>query len=285
VPFLPVYRYKPAGLRKRTDWQHVWSLQRREDAIAAELGKDVTHPDVRVKVKEELGDIPVPPKYGSGDFLRTSYWRHRGKLDVPKERFISYPAATRDGDGSLLLGWAGWDQREQAQALAVLITQRHTEDGWAPDRLTPLLAGLDELLPWITQWHSEIDPNFGASPAEIYQGFLDSQLAELNIARNDLSQWKPAGRADVSPLPRKTGRTRTSSPKPRAAKVDISFTDEQITVVLDIATHGPVTSAQVAEATGLPATGARVLLKHLVERGQLVQTGQKRGTKYVLPAS
>ncbi|HUQ58604.1 MAG TPA: hypothetical protein VM306_23390, partial [Lentzea sp.] len=82
VPFLPVYRYKPAGLRKRADWEDVWKLQRQEDAIAAELGKDVTDPAVRMAVKEKLGDIPVPPKYGSGDFLRTSYWRHRGKLDV-----------------------------------------------------------------------------------------------------------------------------------------------------------------------------------------------------------
>ena len=32
-----------------------------------------------------------PPKYTSADFLKTSYWRHRGKLDVPKERFVSYP--------------------------------------------------------------------------------------------------------------------------------------------------------------------------------------------------
>ena len=83
----------------------MWNLQRQEDAIAAELGKDVTDPAVRNAVKERLGDIPVPPKYGSGDFLRTSYWRHRGKLDVPKERFISYPTATRDDDGTLLPGW------------------------------------------------------------------------------------------------------------------------------------------------------------------------------------
>jgi hypothetical protein len=46
--------------------------------------------------------------------------RHRGKLDVPKERFISYAGASRDGDASLLIGWAGWDHREQAQAIATL---------------------------------------------------------------------------------------------------------------------------------------------------------------------
>jgi len=25
-----------------------------------------------------MGTIPVSPKYGSGDFARTEYWRHRG---------------------------------------------------------------------------------------------------------------------------------------------------------------------------------------------------------------
>ena len=42
--------------------------------------------------------IPVPPKYTGADFAKVSYWRNRGKLDVPKERFISYPKAGRDAD-------------------------------------------------------------------------------------------------------------------------------------------------------------------------------------------
>ncbi|MEU7481304.1 BREX-2 system adenine-specific DNA-methyltransferase PglX [Lentzea sp. NPDC042327] len=279
VPFLPVYRYKPAGLRKRAEWQHVWDLQRREDAIAAELGKDVTDPEVRAEVKKRLGDIPVPQKYGSGDFLRSSYWRHRGKLDVPKERFISYPAASRDGDGSLVLGWAGWDHREQAHALAVLISQRQGEDGWGAERLLPLLAGLDEVLPWVEQWHGDIDPAFGSSPFDIYQGFLESQLGELHIARDDLAAWQPAGRVDVSPLRRKTQGAAARTP---SAKVDVKFTSEHVAVLVEFAGHGPMTTAQAAEVTGLSTPATRALLKHLVERGDLVQTGQKRGTKFEL---
>ena len=74
-----------------------WKLQRRED------------------VGEKVGKIPVPSRYKQGDFQEAAYWRNRGKLDVPNERFISYPGASRDG--TLLLGWAGWDQLQQAQAL------------------------------------------------------------------------------------------------------------------------------------------------------------------------
>jgi uncharacterized protein DUF7008 len=74
---------------------------------------------------DELGDVLVGEAFQadraergdevvihSVDFLKSSYWRHRGKLDVPKERFVSYPGAGRDGDPSLLIGWAGWDHRE-----------------------------------------------------------------------------------------------------------------------------------------------------------------------------
>ena len=74
VPFLAAYRYKATGLRKRVQWERTWALQRREDA-----GEKV--------------EIAVPPKYASADFVKASFWRHRGKLDVPKERFISYPKA------------------------------------------------------------------------------------------------------------------------------------------------------------------------------------------------
>ena len=154
VPYLAALRYKPSGLAKRQDWEHVWDKQREEDAASDETTK-----------KKIRDSIPVPPKYTSADFTKPSYWRNRGKLDVPKERFISYPYAGRDGDPSLLIGWAGWNHRDQAQALAMLIVDREQTDGWKADRLTPLLAGLRELLPWVRQWHADFDPDIGDSPA------------------------------------------------------------------------------------------------------------------------
>ncbi|MGN9804738.1 DUF7008 domain-containing protein [Micromonospora sp. L32] len=133
----------------------------------------------------------MPPKYTSADFLKGSYWKHRGKLDVPKERFVSYPGASRDGDPSLLVGWAGWDHREQAQALATLIVAREQEDGWAADRLSPLVAGLREILPWVRQWHGEFDPERGASPADIYAGFLAETTNRLHLTDEALTLWRP----------------------------------------------------------------------------------------------
>ncbi|HEX5496280.1 MAG TPA: DNA methylase, partial [Mycobacteriales bacterium] len=173
VPYLAALRYSDTGLRKRAEWEHVWDLQRQEDRTGKRL------------------DIPVPPKYGPPDFRRTSYWAARGKLDVPKERFISYPGASPDADDTLLLGWAGWDHAEQAQALVNLVNHRTTHAGWDTDRLTPLLAGLAELMPWVHQWHAGYDPEWGGDPAEEYQTYLDDQRTRHHLTETNLRDWRP----------------------------------------------------------------------------------------------
>jgi hypothetical protein len=172
VPYLPPLRYKPAGLLKRVQWERTWDLQRQEDG-----GKTVK--------------IDVPPKYASGDFLKASYWRNRGKLDVPKERFVSYPNMGRDGDPSLLLGWAGWDHLAQAQAIATVYLDRKNVAGWKKDDgLLSLLAGLAELEPWLRQWFDEPRAGFPGSPAQFFTGFVDTELATLGADRTDLDKLR-----------------------------------------------------------------------------------------------
>ncbi|MGH3660565.1 MAG: DUF7008 domain-containing protein, partial [Micromonosporaceae bacterium] len=180
VPFLVALRHKPSGLAKRAEWENVWGQQRAEDA----------EPDEQRK-RTIRDAIPVPPKYAQADFIKASYWRNRGKLDVAKERFISYPGCGRDGDPTLLLGWAGWDHREQAQALAMLTVEREQNDGWGAERLTPLLAGLREVLFWVEQWHGDYDPVFGVSPAAAYQAFLNEATGRLHLTDEDLASWRP----------------------------------------------------------------------------------------------
>jgi hypothetical protein len=173
VPFLAAYRYKEPGQRKRQAWEETWALQRREDA------------------GEHVGTIPVPPKYTSADFRRQSYWAARGKLDVPKERFILYPAAGRQTDPTALLGWAGWDHVQQSLALSLIIGERE-KDGWADDRLVPLVAGLAGLQPWVDQWHSEVDPDFGVSLAAFCREQLTARAAQVGKTLEELAAWHPA---------------------------------------------------------------------------------------------
>ena len=177
LPFLPVLRCKPTGLRKRAAWEETWALQRREDA------------------KEEVGEIPVPPKYTSADFLDYTFWRLRGKLDVPKERFISYPHAEREADPTLVIGWAGWDHLQQAKALAAYYVRMKEQDGWAPERLQPLLAGLLELVPWLKQWHNDLDPAYGIGMGDYFAGFLDEEARSLGFTLDALRTWQPPARA------------------------------------------------------------------------------------------
>ncbi|MFJ2304741.1 DUF7008 domain-containing protein [Streptomyces sp. NPDC087787] len=175
VPYLAALRYKDSGLRKRAQWEQVWEQQREEDRTGQRL------------------DIKVPPKYTSADFLKHSYWSHRGKLDVPKERFISYPGASPEADGSLLLGWAGWNHRDQADALVGMIRDRVENGGWAKEdpRFVPLLAGLREVLPWVHQWYGEYDEEWEGNPAEEFQAALETGRTERQLSESDLVNWRP----------------------------------------------------------------------------------------------
>jgi hypothetical protein len=172
VPYLAVYRYKDAGLRKREAWEETWALQRREDA------------------GEEVGPIGVPPKYTAADFRKISYWQARGKLDVPKERFILYPNAGRDTDPTAVLGWAGWNHVQQSLALSAVIEERE-QDGWADQRLVPLVAGLAEVQPWVEQWHSGIDPKYGLDIAAFCQEQLTDRAAQVGKTIPELAAWRP----------------------------------------------------------------------------------------------
>ncbi len=95
--------YTDEGLRKLRTWQEVWALQDREDA-----GE---------KVK-----IPLPPQFAKGDFCDDRYFGVRGKLNVPRERFVLYadvfPAR---------YGWNGWRDRARAMAQVEAFTLVETD--------------------------------------------------------------------------------------------------------------------------------------------------------------
>jgi len=197
VPALPVQRYRASGLTKRAEWELTWQHQRRQDAIAAEAAA-VRRSDGESEQDHGLTEnenAAPPPKYRSADFLKTSYWRLRGPLDVPKERFVSLPEMNRDSDPSLLVGWAGWDARSLCQAVAAYYTEVQQHDGWSPARLTPLLAVLHENLPWLKQWHNDIDPEYHQRLGDFYETFLRSELATLGLTEEDLRAWIPPNTA------------------------------------------------------------------------------------------
>ena len=207
VPALPVLRYKPSGLAKRTEWERTWARQRHEDRIDAEVEASTPRQEDetgeqhaarletarRRRKREEVGEHPPPPKYRSADFLKPVYWRLRGALDVPKERFIGFPTMGRDSDPTLLVGWAGWNPLDLCQAVATYCTEVIEQDGWPPERATPLLAVVQENLPWLKQWHNEVDPEYNQRLGDFFETWLHSQLSIFGLTEDDLRAWTPPG--------------------------------------------------------------------------------------------
>ena len=221
VPGLPVQRYKTTGLAKRRDWERTWAVQRREDEIDAEVLATTPRRDdesedehtSRLQVKQrhrkstEIGDLAAPPKYLAADFVNLTYWRMRGGLDVPKERFVSFPHMSRDNDPTLLVGWAGWSALELCQAVAAYASEVIEQDGWPAERLTPLLAVLQENLPWLKQWHNEIDPEYNQRLGDFFETYLHSQLSIHGLTEHDLHTWTPPDIGRRRRAKRRTGST------------------------------------------------------------------------------
>jgi hypothetical protein len=183
VPFLPILRYKPSGLSKRVQWEKTWELQRLEDE-----GK---HKD----------PIPVPPKYAPADFLNGTYWRVRGKLDVPKERFILFPHCERAADRSPVILWAGFNHLQQAQAIAAYYLDMKDREGWTAERLTPLLAGIAEVVPWVKQWHNDPDPVHGERMGDYFAQFLADEATALGLTIPAIRAWRPPSKKKPHAIP------------------------------------------------------------------------------------
>jgi hypothetical protein len=203
APLLIRLRFSDSGLRKRAIWVRMWEMQRREDAVDAEVQADPQIPDLlkgdvaRKRKTDEIGDIHPPPKYDSKDFRKQSYWSLRGKLDVPKERFISFPFCERDIDSTPVIGWAGWDHLQQAQAIAAYYERVKNHEGWPAGRRVPLLTGILELLPWLKQWHNDIDPLYQERMGDFFQQFVEDEARTMEMTQDEIRAWTPPAQSSA----------------------------------------------------------------------------------------
>jgi hypothetical protein len=172
------------------EWSARLSALTRAPEIQALADRRITE-EQRWRKKDEVGEIPAPPKYRAADFQSQNYWRLRGGLDVPKERFVSFPRCARDADGSPVITWAGYGHLLRARAIAAYYVERKQIDGWAPARLAPLLAGLLELLPWLRQWHNEYDAQTGLRMGNYFGEFVRDETRELGMTESEVANWSP----------------------------------------------------------------------------------------------
>lgn len=180
VPFAAACRFSNAGLTRHMEWRQVWD-QRSEDR------------------GETRDSVNAPPRYEPADFAAASFFALRGKLDVPKERFISYPGCESDEDGGpATAGPAGTTCSGHRRWPRCTRSARPTK-AWTADRLTPMLAGLLEVLPWLKQWHNEPDAEFGGlKMGEYFAQFLDGECQTLGLTDADLEAWRPTKKAKKS---------------------------------------------------------------------------------------
>jgi SAM-dependent methyltransferase len=179
VPLHPFHIYKATGLDKRAAWERTWDEQRKEDA--------------GLPAKPE-----VPPKYGSGDFLKPDYYRLRGKLDVPKERFIAFTEVPGRPAGEILYGWAGWTPHERVKALLALDEQCEDQGLDTADRIA-LLDSAWRLLPDLAR--------DDAATASRLKAELAALVGPDGPSKVLLDAWRarfppPGGRARRAPAPK-----------------------------------------------------------------------------------
>lgn len=197
VPFVVGYRFNASGLRRRREWERTWELQRQEDAIDARTELPEDDPEHlsaaetdRLKKEQGLEQLPVPPKYRKSDYADNTSYRMRGNLDVPQERFILYPGTRKGADTTSVIGWAGWDYLERAKALSGHYASRKDQGAEEPE-LVALLAGLQELVPWLLQWHNDLDPEYGQRMGEFFASFAQTEARALGWTVEDLKTWTP----------------------------------------------------------------------------------------------
>ena len=179
LPDHPYRIYTDEGLRKLRQWQEVWRLQDREDA------------------GEKL-KIPKPPEFAKGDFQSERYFKLRGKLNVPRERFLVFAELL-----PARYGWNGWRdlKRALAQVESYTAVEQHptaplprpsTDD---PRRCGATL-GLWESLPDVKRWVSAAEEGGlralaeevcqrSACPCEVVQAWQAWQSGTLEITAAD----------------------------------------------------------------------------------------------------
>jgi hypothetical protein len=185
VPQAAPLRYKTSGLRKRQQWEELWKAQRQDDRRG--LGdSDVRH--------------PIPSRFTPVDFFRPSYWKQRGKFDIPNERFISFGSSVSPLSPTTPISWAGWNAHERALVICDLLEADSHAHAHRPESALPLLTAFAEVLPWAAAPAHELAPTTPSDDGEALRRTYEQHLTRLGLSTRDVSSWRP-------PAPRR-GRPR-----------------------------------------------------------------------------
>ena len=60
--------------------------------------------------------------------------------------------------------------------------------------LIPLLACLLELLPWLKQWHNDLDPTYNLAMGDYFEGFIQEESRQMGKTIEEVRSWQPPQR-------------------------------------------------------------------------------------------
>ena len=272
IPDNPYRVYTPEGLLKLGEWKRVWALQDQEDAKVTQLSDPRTNAPLLDEAGKPTNTIPLPPKFDKADF-QADYFATRGKLNVPRERFIAFTDLT-----PTRYGWNGWRDRERALAQVEAYTLAETDPELPlpvptsadPRRCGPTL-GLWESLPDVKRWASADEH---AELSSLAQEVCRQTRCPCPV----VEKWQAWRRGDLKLGAEGTGATTTVSVAERAALMALFVKDQA--VLLGATQHEALPlESLVARWKGTPERLA-VVLDDLVATGDLVAAGRAGHQRY-----
>ena len=124
---------------------------------------------------------------------------------------MSFPHCEGE-DGTLMVAWAGYDHLQLARAISAYYVDVQERLGGRDDpRLVPLLACLIELLPWLKQWHNEVDPEFGVPMGDYFEGFLQEESRNLGLTLDEIRPGSRRNAPEAAAGDAQMGKPRTST--------------------------------------------------------------------------
>ena len=91
-----------------------------------------------------------------------------------------------------MIAWAGYDHLQLAKAISAHYVDIQERIGGRDDpRLIPLLASLIEQLPWLKQWHNEVDPEYNMAMGDYFEGFVQEEARGLGKTLDEIRAWQP----------------------------------------------------------------------------------------------
>lgn len=277
LPDNPRRIYTAEGLRTLAAWQKTWHLQDLEDQ-----GKPLVDPETG----KSLDTIESPPKFERAHFQTADAFSIRGKLNVPRERFIVFADLTPSR-----YGWNGWRDKDRAlvQLEAFGLARNDPQDPLglptvADPRRCGATLGLWESLPDVRRWGdvSEHEELLSFAEAACRQKSCPCEVVDAwqawQFQQRQAKAKRPGRKASLPVVPA------TAPPPPPAEPDTVAVTLEDRAFVFRLIEpfgEGGATIADLSRSWGRQAGLLPRVLDDLLASGDLKTRGRGKKKIYI----